>query len=423
MGITLYRKYRPKTFDEVYGQDATVQTLRNQILSNKICHAYLFHGPRGSGKTSTARIFAKAINCSNTVNGNPCNQCDNCTANNSVNPDIIEIDGASNNGVEDVRKLIDEMNYKPTYLKYKVYIIDEVHMLTNNAFNALLKSIEEPPEHVVFIFATTELNKVPITIKSRCQVYNFKYIGQDDIVKALKDILSKENITNFNDEQCLKFIAGKSDGSLRDAISLLEQSITLYNMSNITLNNLKDIFGDVEDDIKQEFISCIENKNITRGIEILREQFYNCKDLKLLFNDLYQYYFDKIVDSFGTDKQVIYERYMNILAESVTRLEHSKQKIIEAELAFMRMCKPEMQTDYNSLVQRISELEKEISLLRSTSNIVQLQGNPKYIVEPEKVNKNYTFNTKLIEDSPIVYYNSCCNSDILVIGGLNNEQC
>ena len=197
--IALYRKYRPKTFDEVYGQHAIVQTLTNQIKANRIAHAYLFCGPRGTGKTSIAKIFAKAINCSNPNNGSPCLQCKCCqeTAQ-GLNVDIIEIDAASNNGVDNIRELIEESRYRPQHGKYKVYIIDEVHMLSNSAFNALLKTLEEPTGNTIFILATTEVHKVPPTIFSRCQRYNFKLLTNEEIVEALQDILTKENYTINN---------------------------------------------------------------------------------------------------------------------------------------------------------------------------------------------------------------------------------
>ena len=216
----LYRKYRPKNFDEVVGQEHIIQTLNNAIYQNKIAHAYLFCGPRGTGKTTTAKIFAKMLNCEN--ENKPCEECENCKmASQSSHPDIIEIDAASNNGVEEVRNLIDKVKYAPLSGKYKIYIIDEVHMMSTSAFNALLKTIEEPPAHVIFIFATTEPNKVLSTIISRCQRFDFSKVSQKDIEKRLKIVCKKENIEI--EEEAISLIAQLSDGGMRDSLSILDQ--------------------------------------------------------------------------------------------------------------------------------------------------------------------------------------------------------
>lgn len=372
--VALYRKYRPTTFDEVFGQSAVVQTLRNQIKTDSISHAYLFCGLRGSGKTSIARIFAKAVNCEHTVNGNPCNQCEHCNFKNDVNPDIIEIDAASNNGVDNIRQLIDEVNYKPTNTKYKVYIIDEVHMLSGSAFNALLKTIEEPPNHAIFILATTEFYKVPDTIKSRCQIYNFKQINIQDIIAGLENVLSQENINYFGKDS-LEYIARKADGSMRDAISILDQCIAQHDsIQQITISEIKQLFGDIEDDVIVELADCIEKVDIPRGLDILHDQYYDGRDMRSLLNDLYHYYFNKFTNDFGTTEGAVFERYARILGETTVALERSSQKMTMTEIAFIKMCKPEMESDYNSVVQRMNNLENELTLLKS-GNVSAMSSN------------------------------------------------
>ena len=248
----LYRKYRPDSFDNLIGQRSIVEILKNSIIENKIAHAYLFSGPRGTGKTSTARILAKAINCLNNKDGLACGECENCLAFNG-NPDIIEIDAASNNGVEEIRELINNVKIMPTSLKYKVYIIDEVHMLSQSAFNALLLTLEEPPAHVVFILATTNIESVPITILSRCQRFDFKKINEEDILKQMEDICEKECISY--DVEGLREIAILSDGGLRDALSVLDQ--VSKNATTIT------------SDLVIKEVGSISNKNIADLVEAI----------------------------------------------------------------------------------------------------------------------------------------------------------
>ena len=392
--LALYRKYRPKNFDEISGQSAIVQTLRNQIKYNKIGHAYLFCGLRGSGKTTTARIFAKAINCDNHVNGNPCCNCKYCNYNADVNPDLIEIDAASNNGVENIRQLIDEVNYKPINMKYKVYIIDEVHMLSNSAFNALLKTIEEPPAHSIFILATTELNKVPATIKSRCQIYTFKFIEQQDIVNQLKNILMQENNNNFSDD-VLQYIAKKSNGSLRDAVNILDQSMS-FNINNtqVTLNDIRKIFGDVDTEVIQYFIDNIKNNNISDNIDMLKKQYYEGRDLQCLLKDLYDFFFNAYQNEFNSINGLIYERYIRVLGSSISEMERNNQKKTIAEICLIKMCKPEMEKDYNSIVHRMNNLEHELMLLKH-NNINNSQQ-------------------EVIDENVILYYNSACSNEFII---------
>ena len=251
--ISLYRKYRPRTFSDVVGQEVVVKILKNSILNNKISHAYIFSGPRGTGKTSIAKIFSKAVNCLNTTDGDLCNNCENCLQNIDEEIDIIEIDAASNNGVDEIREIRNNVKLMPVHLKYKVYIIDEVHMLSTSAFNALLKTLEEPPKHVIFILATTEFNKIPSTVISRCQKFDFKKITIKQLEGRLKYILERENKT-LNDE-VLSLIAKLSDGGLRDAINTLDQVISL-DKENITTDDVYNLIGDVSE---QKIINLLEN--------------------------------------------------------------------------------------------------------------------------------------------------------------------
>ena len=261
----LYRKYRPTNFDNIVGQDYIIKTLKNSIINNNISHAYIFSGPRGTGKTSTAKVFAKAINCLNPVDGQPCDNCEFCR-NFKENPDIIEMDAASNNGVDEIREIIDNVKLAPTNGKYKVYIIDEVHMLTTSAFNALLLTLEEPPSHIVFILATTNIENVPITILSRCQRFDFQKIKIDYLVNTLKNICEKENI-NIDDD-ALTEIAYLSEGGMRDALSLLDQlsksneKITLDYIENqikiISQKSIDEIIQSLEDNNTEKFLTYIE---------------------------------------------------------------------------------------------------------------------------------------------------------------------
>ena len=248
----LYRKYRPKTFEDVVGQKTTIKTLENSIVNDRITHAYLFTGPRGTGKTSIAKIFAKVINCHNRQNFTPCDECISCKQ--VQNVDIIEMDAASNNGVDEIREIRDKVNLVPSFGKYKVYIVDEVHMLSNQAFNALLKTLEEPPSHVIFILATTEPHKIPETILSRCQRYDFKKISEKDIYERIKYICKEEKIEI--EEEAIKLISKVSDGGLRDSISLLDQLIA-YTNDVINVNDVNDVYGIIS---KYEIIDLLLQK-------------------------------------------------------------------------------------------------------------------------------------------------------------------
>ena len=265
--LALYRKYRPTNFNEVVGQDKVITVIKNEIINNRISHAYLFSGPRGTGKTTTAKIIAKLVNCTNPVNGECCDKCDNCL-NFKNSSDIVEIDAASNNGVDEIRELRDKVNLVPTNSKYKIYIIDEVHMLTTQAFNALLKTLEEPPAHVIFILATTEPHKIPLTVASRCQKFQFSKISNDEIVHRLSDIIKEENIKL--DNEILLEIARLSDGGLRDAINMLDQLLA-YKSENITLMDVYNINSCVSYVDIYNFINNMMNNNAVEIVSFIEK--------------------------------------------------------------------------------------------------------------------------------------------------------
>ncbi len=339
--MVLYRKYRPETFDDIIGQQETVQILRNQIISNKINHAYLFYGLRGSGKTSIARILSKAVNCQNPINGNPCCQCEACKSNAESKTDIIEIDGASNNSVDNIRNLIDESNYLPIKNKYKVYIIDEVHMLSNSALSALLKTIEEPPKHCIFILATTDMEKVLDTIKSRCQKYLFKPLSTKDLVFNMKRILKKENVNNISDD-ALEYVAERADGSVRDSLSLLDQCILMKDsINNVTKQDLFDVFGDLDTKIVDELCSCIEKNDVSTSLNMLKESYYNGINIEVLIKRVYDHYYKKFLGDLTRNESIIYQRYIDILGETLGKIKYDNNKMVMVEIMLIKLCKLE----------------------------------------------------------------------------------
>ena len=360
----LYRKYRPKTFDEVVGQDVIVKTLKNSIKNNLVSHAYLLAGPRGTGKTSIAKIFAKVLNCYEPNNFEPCNKCLSCEqANNNQNIDIIEIDAASNNGVDEIREIRNKISLVPTNSKYKVYIIDEVHMLTTQAFNALLKTLEEPPKHIIFIFATTEPQKLPQTILSRCQRFDYKKVSNDEIVRRLKYISEQENINI--DEKALYEIAKLSDGGMRDSISLLDQALA-YSDDKISIDEIHEINGSLT---KEELDSLILSMLTGELVDVIEKiEKYDSMGKNLI----------KIT-------QEIIERMKDCL------LYVNAPKLVDEKDKFFKEAKNTGNTKY---------LYRYIKCFSSVINEMKNSGNNKILLEIEIIkNINYSDNTS---DVPIL---------------------
>ena len=284
----LYRKFRPGCFQDVKGQDHIVTTLKNQLKADRIGHAYLFCGTRGTGKTSIAKLFAKAVNCENPIDGSPCNECVTCKAIQAgTSMNVIEIDAASNNGVDNIREIRDEVAYSPTEGKYKVYIIDEVHMLSIGAFNALLKTLEEPPSYVIFILATTESHKIPVTILSRCQRYDFRRISVETLADRLRELAEIEQIDV--EDRALTYIAKVADGGMRDALSLLDQCIAFYLGEKLTYDNVLDILGAVDTEVFAEFLDKIADKQITDLMSMIEKLVMQGRELTQFVTDFTWY--------------------------------------------------------------------------------------------------------------------------------------
>ena len=280
----LYREWRPRTFNDVVGQEHITTTLKNQVLNNRIAHAYLFCGTRGTGKTSTAKVFAKALNCLNLIDGEPCNQCEMCRKiNEGLAIDVTELDAASNNGVDKIRDIIDDVKYPPQEAKYKVYIMDEVHMLSTGAVNAFLKTLEEPPRNVIFILATTDPQKLPITILSRCQRFDFKRINNAEITARLRKIVNDQNV--LADERSLNLIARVSDGAMRDSLSILDQAISMGN-GNVDYNTVVSMLGLVTNEHLFNLTNAVIQRSVEKSIEIIEDVIYSGKDIYLFIKDL-----------------------------------------------------------------------------------------------------------------------------------------
>ena len=379
----LYRKFRPERFEDVKGQDHIVTTLKNQIGAERIGHAYLFCGTRGTGKTTIAKIFAKAVNCEHPVDGSPCGECRSCrTIAAGASMNVIEIDAASNNGVDNIREIVDEVSYSPAEGKYKVYIIDEVHMLSIGAFNALLKTLEEPPSYVIFILATTEVHKIPVTILSRCQRYDFKRISIETIAERMRELMDAEG--QQVEEKALRYIARAADGSMRDALSLLDQCIAFHYGKTLTYDDALDVLGAVDTEVFSRLLAAVLARNVTDCIRILEEVVMQGRELGQFVSDFTWYLRNlllmKTSDGEGMEDVIDMSRdnlarlsieaeqvetdavirYIRELSELSGRLRYAAQKRILIEIALIRLCRPQMETDTQSLLDRIRALEQRV---------------------------------------------------------------
>ena len=378
----LYRKFRPDRFEDVKGQDHIVTTLRNQIKADRIGHAYLFTGTRGTGKTTIAKLFAKAVNCEHPVDGSPCGECRSCkTIASGASVNVIEIDAASNNGVDNIREIIDEVSYSPVEGKYKVYIIDEVHMLSIGAFNALLKTLEEPPSYVIFILATTEVHKIPITILSRCQRYDFKRINIDTIADRLQELMDKEQVAV--QDKALRYIAKTADGSMRDALSLLDQCIAFHFGEELTYDKVLDVLGAVDTRVFSELLGFIREQNIVSCISLLEEVVMQGRELTQFVADITWYLrnlllvktsdsdIEDVIDVSSDNLVRLKEeaqqmeaetimRYIRIFSELSGQVKYATQKRILIEMTLIKLCRPQMETTNDAVVARLENLEDKI---------------------------------------------------------------
>lgn len=396
----LYRKYRPKTFDDVYGQQIVVQTLKNVIKNNKLTHAYLFVGPRGTGKTSIAKIFAKTINCLHPEDGLSCEKCDVCISNNSnENVDIIEMDAASNNGVDEIREIRNHITLLPTVSKYKIYIIDEVHMLTTGAFNALLKTLEEPPEHIIFILATTEPHKIPLTIMSRCQSFEFKPIPVATIKERLKYICAQENINI--DDKSLNLIAEESNGGLRDAVSMLDQ-LNAYADGNIKYEDVLLLNGRINDDEIEKFMTEMVNDDLNSvftKIESWQEEgknfIYICEDfIRFLRNELIKFKLENksnIVNLIGENKTIEVIMILNKISNDM-KISKDKKVLFDVTIINITNILKNKQMFGNNTYE-----SKNIKIENKTSEKVEIkEEKPQNVEVPIKEKKDYTLYDELM---------------------------
>ncbi|MBO6016356.1 MAG: DNA polymerase III subunit gamma/tau [Lachnospiraceae bacterium] len=377
----LYRKFRPLTFEDVKGQDHIVSTLQNQIQKQRMSHAYLFCGTRGTGKTTIAKIFAKAVNCENPIDGNPCGECESCkriAASASMN--VIEIDAASNNGVDNIREIVEQVSYSPAEGKFKVYIIDEVHMLSTGAFNALLKTLEEPPSYVIFILATTEAHKIPITILSRCQRYDFKRIPIDTIADRLAQLAEKEQLDI--EPRALRYLAKCGDGSMRDALSLMDQAVAFHLGEKLTYDMVLDVLGAVDQEVFSRLTRHLIAQDVPGCIRLLEEIVMQGRELTQFVSE-YTWYLRNlllvktsedvtdVIDVSDEQMRLLREeadqleadvimRFIRIFSELAGKIRYAVTKRILIEMTLVKICRPAMEQDVTALSQRVRELEDKL---------------------------------------------------------------
>ena len=414
----LYRKYRPKTFDEICGQEAVVTSLKNQVKNNEISHAYIFQGTRGTGKTSAAKILSRAVNCLHPVDGNPCNECENCKSIlNESSLDVVEMDAASNNGVDDIRELKEKVIYPPQSLKYKVYIIDEVHMLSKGAFNALLKILEEPPRHLIFILATTEIEKIPATILSRSQKYNFKRISIEEISENLKKIAELEG--KSCDDEVFTLIAKSSDGAMRDALSVLDQLLT-KNKDHIKLEDAMEVLGISSSELLFNLSRALIEKNVNESLLAIDEIYKEGVDFNTLSSQILSHFRDLLmVKTLKDPKKIVYSTFLmefqdiagrvdledlliiiDILKNLSLEIKYAENKRIVFEMNAVKICNRILKDD---LLLRVKALEDKIN---SSSDINYLknklsQGQREDYYKNLKDSKNLENKTNNIDNSKV----------------------
>ncbi|MBM7549526.1 DNA polymerase III subunit gamma/tau [Peptoniphilus gorbachii] len=414
----LYRKYRPKTFDEICGQEAVVTSLKNQVKNNEISHAYIFQGTRGTGKTSAAKILSRAVNCLHPVDGNPCNECENCKSIlNESSLDVVEMDAASNNGVDDIRELKEKVIYPPQSLKYKVYIIDEVHMLSKGAFNALLKILEEPPRHLIFILATTEIEKIPATILSRSQKYNFKRISIEKISENLKKIAELEG--KSCDDEVFTLIAKSSDGAMRDALSVLDQLLT-KNKDHIKLEDAMEVLGISSSELLFNLSRALIEKNVNESLLAIDEIYKEGVDFNTLSSQILSHFRDLLmVKTLKDPKKIVYSTFLmefqeiagrvdledlliiiDILKNLSIEIKYAENKRVVFEMNAVKICNRILKDD---LTLRVKALEDKIN---SSSDINYLknklsQGQREDYYKNLKDSKNLENITNNIDNSKV----------------------
>lgn len=428
----LYREWRPKMFNDVVGQEHITTTLKNQILNNRIAHAYLFCGTRGTGKTSTAKVFAKALNCLNIQDGEPCNECEMCRKiNEGLAIDVTELDAASNNGVDKIRDIIDDVKYPPQEARYKVYIMDEVHMLSVGAVNAFLKTLEEPPSNVIFILATTDPQKLPITILSRCQRFDFKRINNNEITIRLRKIVNDQNV--LADERSLNLIARVSDGAMRDSLSILDQAISMGN-GNVDYNTVVSMLGLVTNEHLFDLTNAVIQRSVEKSIEIIESVIHSGKDIYLFMKDLISHYRnllmakvtnnpEEVLDMSEENIALIKEqsarlraeeimRCIRILQEAENNAKLSKQARLYCELAVIKMCKIEYDTSNEVMLTRLNRLEES---LKNGSIKVSVAANEVSEINNVKKATNNKVTKKAAEVSEV------SNIEDNIIGSLDSK--